>query len=287
MHRIFCFISLGLLAGSLGADERAPSKPLYKVTVVQRSIRAINYGHRELPTAIDFKGTIIYPEAKGQATVRAKAGVVQVDLNLQNLGAPSRFGPQYLTYVLWAITPEGQTQRLGEIITNHKDKSKLRVTTSLQTFGLIVTAEPYFAVSRPSPVIVLENMMRPDTVGKVEEVDAKYELLPAAQEYTFDVDAARRSDAATGPLVSMKEYEALLAIYEARNAIQIAKADEVEAIAGETLRKAEELLRQAEQITDRNKESKRIVMLARQASQTAHDARSIAQIRSERLAKQP
>jgi hypothetical protein len=189
--------------------------------------------------------------------------------------------------VLWAITPEGQTQRLGEVITNHKDKSKLRVTTPYQTFGLIVTAEPYFAVSRPGPVIVLENMVRPDTVGKVEAVDVKYELLPAAKEYTFDVDAARRSDSAATPMVSMKEYEALLAIYEARNAIQIAKAEDVDAKAGETLRKAEDLLRQAEQVTDRNKESKRIVMLARQASQTANDARSIAQVRSAREKAEP
>jgi len=280
MIRIFCSISLGLLAVSAYADERATTNPMYKVTVVQRSVRAINYGHRELPTPIDFKGTMIYPEAKGRGTVRAKTGVVEVEMNLEKLGAPSRFGAQYLTYVLWAISPEGQTQRLAEVITNHKDKSKLRVTTSLQTFGLIVTAEPYFAVSRPGPVIVLENMVRPETVGKVEAVDVKYELLPAAKEYTFDVDAARRSDAAATPMVTMKEYEALLAIYEARNAIQIAKGESVDATAGDTLRKAEALLQEAEQITDRNKESKRIVMLARQASQTAHDARTIAQVRA-------
>lgn len=282
MTRNVCFVSLGLLAVSAYADERATSNPVYKVTVVQRSVRAINYGHRELPTPIDFKGTVIYPEAKGQGIVRAKAGVVEVELNLEKLGAPSRFGAQYLTYVLWAISPEGQTQRLAEVVTNHKDKSKLRVTTPMQTFGLIVTAEPYFAVSRPGPVLVMENMVRPDTVGKVEAVDAKYELLPAAQEYTFDVDAARRSDSAAAPMVSMKEYEALLAIYQARNAIQIAKAEDADEKAGETLRKAEDLLKQAEQITDRNKESKRIVMLAREASQTAQDARAIAQVRGKK-----
>lgn len=280
MNRTFCFISLGLLSGCAYAEEPATSNPVYKVMVVQRSVRAINYGHRELPTPIDFKGTVVYPEAKGQGVVRAKAGVVEVEMNLEKLGAPSRFGPQYLTYVLWAISPEGQTQRLAEVITNHKDKSKLRVTTSFQIFGLIVTAEPYFAVSRPGPVIVLENMVRPETVGKVEAVDVKYELLPAAQEYTFDVDAARRSDSAATPMVSMKEYEALLAIYSARNAIQMAKAESVDSTAGETLRKAEDLLQQAEQITDRNKESKRIVMLARQASQTANDARTIGQVRA-------
>jgi hypothetical protein len=212
--------------------------------------------------------------------VRAKAGVVEVNARLEKLGPPSRFGAQFLTYVLWAVSPEGQTQRLAELQTNHNYTSKIRVTVPMQTFGLIVTAEPYFAVARPGPVLVLENAARPDTIGKVEEVEAKYELLPGSQEYTFDVDAARRSEQANAPLVSVAEYDALSAIYQARYAIQLAKEDGVNGAAGDTLRKAEMLLQQAEAVTDRKKGSKQIVMLARQASQTAQDARSIAEARS-------
>ena len=55
------------------------------------------------------------------------------------------------------------------------------MTTELQVFGLVVTAEPYFAVSRPSDVVVMENVVRPDTVGKIEVIDAKYELLQRGQ----------------------------------------------------------------------------------------------------------
>jgi len=145
------------------ADSDAP---IYRITVVQRSLSAVNYGRRSGPTKIDFRGTVLAPETRGSATVEAKAGAVGIHAKFAGLDSPAKFGPQYLTYVLWAISPEGQTERLGEVITNHSDDAKLDVTTSLQTFGLLVTAEPYFAVSKPGPVVVMENVLRPDTVGR-------------------------------------------------------------------------------------------------------------------------
>ena len=107
-------------------------------------------------------------------------------MEFDELQPATKFGPEYLTYVLWAITPEGRATNLGEILLNGT-KSKLNVTTELQAFGLIVTAEPYFAVSQPSDVVVLENVARRDTVGKIEEIDAKYELLERG-EYIFGVE---------------------------------------------------------------------------------------------------
>ena len=198
-----------------------------------------------------------------------------IHAKLAGLDTPAKFGPQYLTYVLWAISPEGQTERLGEVITNHKDDAKLEVTTSLQTFGLLVTAEPYFAVSKPGPVVVMENVLRPDTIGASEPVSAKYELLPRAETYTVNLQPGAAA-AGAGPMVSQREYEAVLAIYQARNAIQIAKSEGVDARAQGTLEKAEHLEQQAEQIPDRKNNSDRVIMLARQAVQTAEDARNIA-----------
>jgi hypothetical protein len=255
------------------ADER--DAPIYRITVVQRSLAAVNYGNRSLPTKIDFRGTVLAPETHGSATIEAKTGVVIIRAKLDGLDAPAKFGPQYLTYVLWAISPEGQTERLGEVVTNHKDDAKLEVTTSLQTFGLLVTAEPYFAVSKPGPVVVMENVLRPDTIGASEPVSAKYELLPRAETYTVNLQPAG-ADNGSGPKVSQREYEAVLAIYQARNAIQIARAEGVDARAEETLAKAERLAQQAEQIPDRKNNSSRVIMLARQAVQTAEDARNIA-----------
>jgi hypothetical protein len=261
------------------ADDSTPhgdTTPLYRVTVIQRTFQAVNYGHRSLPTRLDFRGTVLSTKSKGSAVVEAKPGAVSIHAKFDNLGTPGRFGGQYLTYVLWAVSPDGQTDRLGEIITNHSDGAKLEVTTSFQAFGLMVTAEPYYAVSKPSPVVVLENVVRPDTVGSTELVSAKYGLLPRDETYVLDLNAAAAAQAAGGPMVSQKEYEVLLALYQAHNAIQIAQSERAEAYAGGTLQKATQLLQQAEKIPDRKNNSERIVMLARQAAQTAEDARSIA-----------
>ena len=223
-----------------------------------------------------FSRHVLTPGAKGSAIVEAKTGAVSIHAKLERLGAPQQFGAEFLTYVLWAVSPEGQTDRLGEIITNANNEGKLDVSTSFQTFGLLVTAEPYFAVSKPSPVVVMENVLRPDTIGTAEQVSAKYELLPRADNYT--VSLASPADARTTKpvLVSQREYEVQVALYQARNAIQIARAERVDVYAPDTLGKAERLAQQAEQTPDRTAHSDRIIMLARQAAQTAEDARNIA-----------
>jgi hypothetical protein len=249
--------------------------PIYRITVVQRSLSAVNYGRRSGPTKIDFRGTVLAPETRGNATVEAKAGAVEIRAKFAGLDSPAKFGGQYLTYVLWAISPEGQTERLGEVITNHSDDAKLDVTTSLQTFGLLVTAEPYFAVTKPGPVVVMENVLRPDTVGASEQVSAKYELLPRAENYTVNLSPDAKNSG-TGPMVSQREYEATLALYQARNAIQIVRAEGVDDRARATLQKAEHLEQEAEKIPNRKSNSERVISLARQAAQTAEDARNIA-----------
>ncbi len=273
MKFVSCLALIASITVASPADQR--DAPIYRITVVQRSLPAVNYGLRSGPTKIDFRGTVLAPDTRGNATIEAKAGAVIIHAKLAGLDVPAKFGPQYLTYVLWAISPEGQTERLGEVITNHKDDAKLEVTTSLQTFGLLVTAEPYFAVSKPGPVVVMENVLRPDTIGSSEPVSAKYELLPRAETYTVDLQPAGAA-AGNGPMVSQREYEAVLAIYQARNAIQIAKSEGLDARAQGTLEKAEHLEQQAEQIPDKKNNSDRVIMLARQAVQTAEDARNIA-----------
>ena len=162
-------------------------QPIYTITinVVDRTTKAINYQHRSGSTTIDFQGTVLMPAARGEAKVESKQGYMEVEVEFDNLQSATRFGPEFLTYVMWTITPEGRAANMGEVILNGT-KSKLDVTTELQAFGLVVTAEPYFGVTQPSDVVVLENFVRKDTVGKVEEIDAKYELLQRGQ-YTVNV----------------------------------------------------------------------------------------------------
>src|SRR5436305_12725912 len=130
--------------------------PIYRVTVIERTVKAINYQYRSEPTMIDFSGTVLMPKAEGEAIVESKRGRTEIDAKLQILEDPQRFGREYLTYVLWAISPEGRPHNLGEVMPNGSDKAKLRITTDLQAFGLIVTAEPYSAVRQPSNVVVAE-----------------------------------------------------------------------------------------------------------------------------------
>ena len=216
------------------AGERGDN-PIFKLTVnvVERTTKAINYRHRGGATVIDFRGTALLPNARGEAKVESKQGYIEIEVEFDDLQSATRFGPEYLTYVMWAITPEGRATNLGEVILNGT-KSKLNVTTELQAFGLIVTAEPYFAVSQPSDVVVMENFVRKDTVGKVEEISAKYELLQRG-EYTVKAPPAELKPI---PL----DGNTPLDLYEARNAVRIARWGGADKDAAESFVKAEKLL---------------------------------------------
>jgi len=121
-------------------DVRAPDEaPLFHVTLIGRTTPAINYRPRSGNTKIDFVGTVLMPQARGDATVKGEKGSIEIDANFERLQPATRFGPEYLTYVLWAVTPEGRASNLGELQVDGDD-GELRATTELQAFGLIVTA---------------------------------------------------------------------------------------------------------------------------------------------------
>jgi outer membrane protein OmpA-like peptidoglycan-associated protein len=245
------------------------SIPVFRVSVTARTAKAINYQHRSGATKIDFRGTELLAGARGEAKVESKQGYIEIEVEFDGLQPATKNGAEYLTYVLWAITPEGRTANLGEILLNGT-KSKLDVTTELQVFALVVTAEPYFAVNRPSDLIVMENVVRADTKGKVEEIDAKYELLQRGQYQRL-----------ANPLALKTDRKLPLEIYEARNAVQIARAVGADRFATETFAKAEKSLAQAEAYQGRNAGAKPVTMSSREAVQMAEDSRAIAVKRQE------
>ncbi|MGD0772752.1 MAG: OmpA family protein [Candidatus Solibacter sp.] len=253
--------------------------PIYRVTVVARTTKAINYNHRSGPTNIDFRGTPLLPEARGEARVESKQGVIQIGARMEKLQPATKFGPEYLTYVMWAITPEGRATNVGEVLLNG-GKSKLDATTELQSFGLIVTAEPYFAVTQPSDVVVMENFVRKDTTGTIEQVDAKYELLQRGQ-YTLNVNPAEIKPLRLDPKVPLE-------LYEARNAVQIARWTGAERYAPDTFQKAVVGLQNAEGYLTGKAGRKPIGTVAREAAQMAEDARiiTVKKIDGERLANE-
>ena len=261
-----------------GAEDR-DQVPIYRVRVVARTTPAINYRHRGGSTTIDFRGTPLLPKARGEAKVESKQGYIEIEVEFDDLVPATRFGPEYLTYVMWAITPEGRATNLGEVLLNDETESKLNVTTELQAFGLVVTAEPYFAVSQPSDVVVMENVIRADTRGAIEQIDAKYELLTRGT-YLMNAGPDRLT-------VRRLDRKIPLELYEARNAVQLSEFAGADRYAVASFEKASRLLRQAEDARERDLGRRSIVMPAREAAQTAEDARLIALQRQdeERIAR--
>jgi outer membrane protein OmpA-like peptidoglycan-associated protein len=264
-----------LISCALAAFCQQQTAPIYQVTVVERTVKAINYKYRAEPTMIDFRGTVLLPKGKGDALVQSKQGRTDIDAKFENLTEPQKFGLEYLTYVLWALTPDGRPHNIGEVVPGSSDKARLHVTTDMQAFALIVTAEPYSAVRQPSNVVVLENAVRPDTIGKIEEVEARVELLPRGL-YSYHLPDQLQAANANAPKVSMREYEAISELYQAQNAIGIARNASAERYAPNTFAKAQQLLAEAQQIQAGRKDSNRVVETAREAAETAEDARVIA-----------
>ena len=215
--------------------------PVFRITVVGRTTPAINYRPRRGDTKIDFAGTALMPQARGSATVSGEQGYIQIEAKFEKIEPAGRFGREYLTYVLWAITPEGRATNLGEIQVDDAD-AKVKVTTQLQAFGLIVTAEPYFAVTQPSDVVVIENVVREGTNGNVEVIQAKYELLKRGS-YLMNQDAARLNIKALDPGSSLD-------LAQARNAVELARIAGADRFATETFDKAAGLLATAEEAQD-------------------------------------
>jgi outer membrane protein OmpA-like peptidoglycan-associated protein len=254
------------------------SNPIFRVQVVSRSIGAVTYRDRSGWTKVNFQGTSLAPTAKGTAEVRSQLGYMQVKVDVKGLpNAQSTFGELYLTYVLWAISPDGRPSNLGEILVDSNGNYSGSVTTQMQAFGLIITAEPYFNVHQPSDVVVMENVIRSDTKGKWQVIDAKYELLPRGQ-YTYHVPESQLK-----PVDLNSNKKSPLELYEAQNAVQIAQYAKADQFATDTFEQAQKLWQQAQDYRDR-KEWKPAIMTSREAVQKAEDARSISLRKQQQLA---
>ena len=256
-------------AAPQGPQEYQDGVPVYKIQVVARDIPAINYFHRQGSTKIGFEGTSLLPAAKGDAKVQAASGRTTINLHVEGLTPANGFGAEYLTYVLWAITPEGRPVNLGEVLpTGGKDKCDMTVTTNLQAFGLIITAEPYFAVTMPSDLVVMQNVVVDKTQGVIEQVNAHYTLLPRG---AYAETAGRH--AVLHPIT--RNERSPLELYEAENAIQIADAAGAEKYAADTMGTAKLALQNAQGLDTHKSNRKQTITYAREAVQSAEDARLI------------
>jgi outer membrane protein OmpA-like peptidoglycan-associated protein len=256
----------GVPQSTPAAARRADQTSMYQMILVDRTVKAVKYAHRSGSTKIDFEGTDLMAGAMGEAKVDSHRGAMEIKAEFWNIQKPTTFGGEYLTYVMWAISPEGRAVNLGEVLIGGNDRSKLDVTTDLQAFAMIVTAEPYYAVRRPSNVVVMENVIRPDTVGTSEVVDAKYELVDRGgyipTGYKFD------------PVVLNSKLP--LEFFEARNALRIAQSAGAENYAASSYTNAAGQMKQADDMAiRRHVDKKSLSSTSRLVVQTAEDAREI------------
>jgi outer membrane protein OmpA-like peptidoglycan-associated protein len=261
-------LSLSAFAqNNTGEVEPMSTTPTFRVTVISRSVQAVNYKHRSGSSKVDFAGTDLMPSANGVAEINSKRGSISIEAEFGDLRKPTTFGNEYLTYVLWAISPEGRAVNLGEVLLGGDHRSKVKVTTDLQAFALIVTAEPYYAARQPSNVVILENVVRDTTKGSTEAVNAKYELMERGgyipTGYKFD------------PVVLKANLP--LEFFEARNAVRIAQSEGAEQYATDSYRHAVKLMDTADDYaTRKHVDKKPLIAVSREAVQTAEDAREIA-----------
>jgi outer membrane protein OmpA-like peptidoglycan-associated protein len=247
---------------------------IYRVKVVEHTLDCVNYLHRSGSTTVGFKGTPLLAAAKGEAKVTSERGGITIEAKFDGLTPANGFGKEYLTYVLWAISPDGRAQNLGEVLPAGT-KNSIRVTTAFQSFGMIVTAEPYFSVSEPSDMVVLQNLIQQDkTSGVLETVNANYFLLPRG---TYAETAGSHSVA--NP-INRNEHSPL-ELYEADNALRIAENAGADQYAPEIMQRVKLDLQNASDMdSNKHRDEKMEITDAREAVERAEDAR-IASLRKQ------
>jgi len=261
--RVVVFSVVLCFAASIAAAQSDQNVPASDVTT--KSVVAIGYKIGGGGTKVDLEGTDLMSQAIGEARVEAKSGVTKIDVTLRNMEQPSKLGTEFLTYVLWAVTPDGRSGNIGEILVNKNGEAKLSTTAPAQPFAMIITAEPYFAVRIPSEMVVLENDTRKNTKGQIFPVN-DFKLMKRAQYEKLGNPLAMTPDVERVPLP----------VYEARNAVDIAKSHNAEKDAPEIFTKATAGLQITENALTSKADKKEIISKARQTVQFAEDARALA-----------
>ena len=264
----FCALSTLAVAGSLANAQN--KKEIPAADVVRKSIKAVGYEVGGGATKVIFLGTSAAPQASGEAKVEAKTGGTSIDLKVTAMPQPTTLGAEFLTYVLWTVTPDGTTNNIAEIPIDKQGNGKLSTRAQSQTFAMIVTAEPYFAVQLPSELVVLENDTKKNTKGKIYP-DNDYQLMKRSQYAKMGNPLALTPDLKKVPLD----------IYEARNAVEIAKSQKAQQYAPEIFSKAEGSLQLAENSLASKADKSQIITNARQTIQFAEDARALSAERQE------
>lgn len=274
------------VCASCSWSQESGRLPIYRVTVVGPGIVAIHYPYGAGPMKVDFRGTAQLPDANGEARVQSRRGGTDIDARFAQLPTPTRLGRDYLAYVLWAISPDGNFYNLGEVAPEASQRARLRVTADLPAFAMMVTAEPYATVRSPSNAVVLENHIRAaETAGPAQRIPAKAGSIPrgpSGGQLQESQEPPKAPKVLKVPSkVSMSRYEALRQLYQAQNAVAIAQVEKADTYAAEAFGFAQRALTEAQRLIAANANDKLVVQYARESEQHAEDARVIAERRKQ------
>jgi outer membrane protein OmpA-like peptidoglycan-associated protein len=255
------------LTSAQTAPAPAPATTTPQVATVTRTTKAVHYRLQGGSTKVDFHGTDLLQGASGEARVEGKKTNFQIEVKFQNLEDATKFGLEYLTYVLWAVSPQGRPVNLGEVTIDHNSNTAhLKAATDRQTFGMIVTAEPYFAVTAPGNMVVMESAPVNDAGG--ENIEAKYDLVSRG---TYSSTNTHIQDAIFGI-----DSKTPLELFEARNAVRIARIAAGDKYAAFIISKASQQLLNAESIYRQKQNKAAVEAAAKEATETAEEARLMA-----------
>ena len=259
VNRLSGLTALVCCAGFALGQTATPAGP------VSRTTKAVHYRPgASLKTA--FQATDLLAGSSGEAKIEAKKTNIAIDAKFQGMDEATKFGLEYLTYVLWAVSPEGRADNLGQLVLDHNN-AHVKAVTDFQTFGLIVTAEPYSAVSQPGNMVVMESVV-PENVAQGEEISAKYELVGRG---TYSASNERIQNAIFGI-----DRTTPLELFEARNALRIAHIAAGDKYANSILAKADSQLKAAEDAYRQKQGKTAVEAAARETEQTAEEARVMA-----------
>ncbi len=262
-----CLVVTGILGSAAAPTFAQTGRSTPSASSVSRTTKAVNFRRAGGSTKLDFQGTELLPTASGEAKVESKSNRIEIDARFESLEEATKFGLEYLTYVLWAVSPQGRAVNLGEVALNH-GSGHVKAISDMQTFGMIVTAEPYFAVTQPGNVVVLENVIPADTLSKVENIDARYELLGRG---IYSSSNTKIENAIFGI-----DRKTPLELFEARNAVRIARIALADKYAASIMSKADQQLKGAEDVYHSGRDKKSVDAAAREVVETAEEARVMA-----------
>ena len=259
------FFALIFAVAALGCAQAQTSSTAFPsaTATVSRTSKAMHYRLQGGSTKVDFQGTDLLQGASGEAKIEGKKTNFQIEAKFQGFEDATKFGLEYLTYVMWAVSPQGRPVNLGELTLDHHGNAQVKAFTDLQSFGMIVTAEPYFAVTQPGNMVVAESVTI--SGAATQDIEAKYELVTRG---TYSSTNTHIQDAIFGI-----DSKTPLELFEARNALRIAHIAEADKYAASILAKAGQQEMHAEDLFRQRQNKATIEAAAKEATQTAEDAR--------------